>query len=1264
MTKLKICTFNVKGINEQKKRRDVFSWLRKKNVDICLLQETHSTEQVENYWKNEWGYECYFSSFSGNSRGVAILFNNTFEYKLIDEKKDTEGRQILINFSVNGVKLTIANIYGPNQDDPSFFRLLQTKLDHFSSDHVIIGGDYNVVQDYTIDINNLCNRNNPNSNKMIIEMKEEMELCDPWRLDNPDTRMYTWHNTLNKQSRLDYFLISEDALPYVESTNIKPGYRSDHSVVELTLNLHHQPKGPGLWKFNNSLLLDEKYVSEIRQCILETKEQYKENNAPETDESLAKFQIPDQLLFEMLKLEIRGKTIAYSVAKKKELNKQEDLLNQNIEKFHKQYAENPSDDNLVLLTGAQNELQCFRERRIEGIITRAKARWHLEGEKNSKYFCNLERRHYNEKTISKLIDNSGVEITDPKLVLEEQKKFYENLYSLKFSEQQGKTNEIFFPERKNIRTLTEQESHGLEHDITLEECYTVLKNMKNNKSPGSDGFTVEFYRYFWTELKHPMIRSFQDAFKNGLLSDSQRLGIITCLPKPGKAKEYIKNWRPVTLLNVDYKILSGIIANRMKGQLDSLISESQKGFINGRYIGECTRLVSDLIYNMRKRRIAGIILLIDFEKAFDTLDHAFIERTLRYFNFGNNMCKWVKTFYSNIASSVTNNGHVSERFNIGRGVRQGDPLSPYLFLLAAEILSAAIVNDKDIGGIKIDGSEFLISQLADDTTLFLEPEERSFRRCMTLLDEFSNLSGLKVNWTKTLAVTIGLNNQFRYDAGFGNQITWQSGGKFTLLGIAYDLDKDDFSAINYENKIKDFEKTLKDWNARKLTIYGKICIIKSLALPKLVHLFSALPNPPDEMIQRLEKTCFQFIWNNKNEKIKRTTMQNSYENGGCKVPNIKYFCMAQKLTWVKKILDDNNWSSWKTLLISETEKYGGNYIWLTRNKKAVFYKHLNPFWKDVYDSWTALTKPEDLEDPLSQLLFHNESIQINYKSVFLIDWFMHGVKYVNDLVNEEGNIYTWEQFSRTYNISHPFEYLSVTQAIPRNWKKRIKEIGKKQNIVINSNIQKLKSLKKPSRYFYWKFMDSFCTRPEKSEKKWITLLDEPITENEWQHLYCKLPKITKETKLHALQMKIFHRILPTNSWLHKCNLTPTMNCDFCHIQRESIEHLFFECPLAKNIWLNLISWLNTIGMDDIKIERNCNMKYMLLGDLNGPLFLEHLKLITKDFIYSSKVRKIQPCFEHLKSLIRMKLKIEMMHSKKEFYYKKWDIRLIQSLGLV
>ena len=843
MTSIKICTFNVRGLNDRKKRRDVFNYLHKKKYDICLLQETHCTKTKENIWENEWGYKAYYSSYASNSRGVVILFNNTFKYDLHNINTDEEGRWILIDCTIGGTHLSLVNIYAPNEDQPIFFEIIKNKLESFSNNSIILGGDFNVVQDYTKDTLNIHNRNNPNAHQKVIDLKMDLDLIDPWRNNNPESKIYTWHNSQNKQSRLDYFLLSSDIIDYVQNTDIKHGYNSDHSIVELQLNFNQQTRGKGLWKMNNSLLKDEIYTASIKQCINEVKNQYKQNNINLPEDDPEKFNINSQLLLEVLKMEIRGKTIAYCTALKRTTNEKENAIEKKIDSLHKQYTESPTVENLEHLNKANDELKLLREKKIDGIIMRAKARWHLEGEKNSKYFCNLEKRHYQEKCIPKLIDNEGLELTEISDILKEQKKFYQDLYTSKTSNVNTESINTFFEHKDTFRILSDGESYSIESPITIEECYKSLKNMSANKSPGSDGFTAEFYLYFWEDLKYIMLNSFRESLRTGKLSDSQRLGVITCLPKPGKDRLYMKNWRPISLLNIDYKILTGALANRIKTFLDPLISKCQKGFVSGRYIGECTRLVSDLIYYLNKTKKAGILLMIDFEKAFDSLEWEFLEKTLQHFNFGNNIRNWIKCCYNNIDSMVINNGHSSERFPIGRGVRQGDPLSPYLFILCTEILARSILNHGDIKGLKIDNSEFILSQLADDTTFFLEPDENSFKTCLKLLEQFSNISGLKINFSKTLAVKINMPINTQYDLGDNRNIKWQNNGKFTLLGIKYDLDQEDFLYPNYENKVNEFKESLNLWNSRYLTVYGKICIVKSIALSKLVHFFSAIPDP-------------------------------------------------------------------------------------------------------------------------------------------------------------------------------------------------------------------------------------------------------------------------------------------------------------------------------------------------------------------------------------------------------------------------------------
>lgn len=188
--------------------------------------------------------------------------------------------------------------------------------------------------------------------------------------------------------------------------------------------------------------------------------------------------------------------------------------------------------------------------------------------------------------------------------------------------------------------------------------------MKNGKSPGLDGYTSEFYKFFWNDLSEYLIKSFNHSLEKGYLSVSQRQGLITCIPKEGKSKFLLKNWRPITLLNVDIKIASAALANRIKPFLKHIVSETQQGFIKGRYIGECTRLIYDLIEKVEEEDIPGLLLMLDFEKAFDTLEWSFINRALNFLGFGPSFCNWVNTIYSQTESCIINNGHCSNFFNI------------------------------------------------------------------------------------------------------------------------------------------------------------------------------------------------------------------------------------------------------------------------------------------------------------------------------------------------------------------------------------------------------------------------------------------------------------------------------------------------------------------------------------------------------------------------------------------------------------------------
>ena len=178
--------------------------------------------------------------------------------------------------------------------------------------------------------------------------------------------------------------------------------------------------------------------------------------------------------------------------------------------------------------------------------------------------------------------------------------------------------------------------------------------MKKNKSPGNDGFSIEFYFLFWSLIGDMVVGSLNEAFEYGELSSSQKQAVIILIKKEGKDPLLIKNYRPISLLNVDYKILTKVLSTRIKKVLHEIINVDQVGYLKGRNIGEAIRLIDDMIFHTTQNSIPGYILTIEFEKAFDSVSHLFLQKVLLSFGFGPSFCKWVKTLCNNTKSCVFN----------------------------------------------------------------------------------------------------------------------------------------------------------------------------------------------------------------------------------------------------------------------------------------------------------------------------------------------------------------------------------------------------------------------------------------------------------------------------------------------------------------------------------------------------------------------------------------------------------------------------------
>ena len=258
----------------------------------------------------------------------------------------------------------------------------------------------------------------------------------------------------------------------------------------------------------------------------------------------------------------------------------------------------------------------------------------------------------------------------------------------------------------------------------------------------------------------------------------------------------------ISLLGVDYKIASAVITNRIKKVLPTIISHTQKGFLKNRSIAENSRLIYDIVDKLNSSSQEGLLLLIDFEKAFDLVEWNFLDEALKVFNFGESVRQWVKTFYKNINSSILYNGHCSNSFLVLRGVRQGDPLSPYLFIICAELLADAIKQNGQIKGITVNNEEFLLGPYADDTFFLLDGTQTSLSSCLDTLELFGECSGLKVNVEKTKAVWLG-SKQFSKDTLLPEKnLAWVLNEPFDILGIMFFAETPRIVKHNYKKKAR------------------------------------------------------------------------------------------------------------------------------------------------------------------------------------------------------------------------------------------------------------------------------------------------------------------------------------------------------------------------------------------------------------------------------------------------------------------------------
>ena len=923
--------------------------VRDDKIAVLALQETHlnqdQTDRINSMFQDTLHIVASADPENHNSKGVALVINKRLlGAHDIDHYELLPGRALLVSIPWNSQnRINVLNIYAPNDPtrNATLWETIHDGIINLPQPDIILG-DFNFVED---PLDRLpAHFDNPTTVDNWQSLKSHLSLTDGWRATFPSSLSYTFAQSAGQgghQSRIDRIYIQESMLQFSKDWEIGPSpVHTDHYMVSVRISKQNMPFiGKGRWTLNPSLLRDKEIIGSIAIEAAKLRSSLDHYEAHRTDQD------NPQTAFKSFKdnavaiLRNRAKKIIPMAKQRIE------RLKENLRQVLNDTSI-PDDDRLLVSCELRERINTLRQSIHDSTRDRSHLKIRIESESPTSGLwakSGKERKARDVITELQALDSppdNPQYINRSSDMAELARSYYENLQQKDLSPPDVRVAAIDNVLSKVHTSLPEDEVEKLDQKITLEEVSLTLKDLPNGKATGLDGLPYEFWKWLgptpinradgdpsnFNECLHEV---FLDIQHHGVAPDTNFTEGWICPLYKKKDRRDIANYRPITLLNSDYKLLTKILTLRLASSAPHIIHENQAGFIPGRVITDQIRLTQMILHYAEATEENGVIVALDQEKAYDKIAHDYLWLTLEKYGLPPSFINTIKSLYESAETLVIINGESSSTFKVTRGVRQGDPLSCLLFDIAIEPL-AELIRQSNLEGFKAHGQleRTIVSLFADDTTVYLS-EKDNIGDLYAILQVWCIASGAKFNLEKTEVIPIGTKdyraqviqtahtNQSSDPFNESIRIA-RDGQAIRILGAWLGNGIDELAV--WSPIIEKIDARLKRWDLKKPSIEGRK-IIAQWTIGAMTQYLTYAQGMPTCIEKALTKRLTKFAWDGSGKpNASLDLLCAPTSKGGKGLLHLKYRNEAIELVWLKKLLSPPHnrptWASFANAILA------------------------------------------------------------------------------------------------------------------------------------------------------------------------------------------------------------------------------------------------------------------------------------------------------------------------------------------------------------